>query len=220
MNTPSSRQGNLTRYAVYLVFYLIVIGIKKLTVLNDHVNKIGYFFFLVFALFTLYFYIRQFNREQRFFERKKGMPLLADYGFIVGVSILVILGRVFISYLQAKGTVPLMGFQLLYQKDECNLLFWFLMFSIGILLPVMQVYLTTGFFFNYGFRAQNMTSGIVGIICSGLFFGILNFQASFSLFILNSFYGMLFAWSYLYSQRIMMPIYLAILNGIFMVILA
>lgn len=220
MNTPSSRQGNLTRYAVYLVFYLIVIGIKKLTVLNDHVNKIGYFFFLVFALFTLYFYIRQFNREQRFFERKKGMPLLADYGFIVGVSILVILGRVLISYLQAKGTVPLMGFQLLYQKDECNLLFWFLMFSIGILLPVMQVYLTTGFFFNYGFRAQNMTSGIVGIICSGLFFGILNFQASFSLFILNSFYGMLFAWSYLYSQRIMMPIYLAILNGIFMVILA
>lgn len=220
MNTPSSRQGNLTRYAVYLVFYLIVIGIKKLTVLNDHVNKIGYFFFLIFALFTLYFYIRQFNREQRFFERKTGMPLLADYGFIVGVSILVILGRVFISYLQAKGTVPLMGFQLLYQKDECNLLFWFLMFSIGILLPVMQVYLTTGFFFNYGFRAQNMTSGIVGIICSGLFFGILNFQASFSLFILNSFYGMLFAWSYLYSQRIMMPIYLAILNGIFMVILA
>lgn len=220
MNTPSSRQGNLTRYAVYLVLYLIVIGIKKLTVLNDHVNKIGYFFFLIFALFTLYFYIRQFNREQRFFERKTGMPLLADYGFIVGVSILVILGRVFISYLQAKGTVPLMSFQLLYQKDECNLLFWFLMFSIGILLPAMQVYLTTGFFFNYGFRAQNMTSGIVGIICSGLFFGVLNFQASFSLFVLNTFYGMLFAWSYLYSQRIMMPIYLAILNGIFMVILA
>lgn len=220
MNTPSSRQGNLTRYAVYLVLYLIVIGIKKLTVLNDHVNKIGYFFFLIFALFTLYFYIRQFNREQRFFERKTGIPLLADYGFIVGVSILVILGRVFISYLQAKGTVPLMSFQLLYQKDECNLLFWFLMFSIGILLPAMQVYLTTGFFFNYGFRAQNMTSGIVGIICSGLFFGVLNFQASFSLFVLNTFYGMLFAWSYLYSQRIMMPIYLAILNGIFMVILA
>jgi hypothetical protein len=32
------------------------------------------------------------------------MPLLADYGFIVGVSILVILGRIFVSYLQAKGS--------------------------------------------------------------------------------------------------------------------
>ena len=220
MNTPSSRQGNLTRYAVYLVLYLIVIGVKKLTLLSDRVNKIGYFFFLIFALFTLYFYIRQFNREQRFFEKKPSMPLLADYGFIVGVSILVILGRIFISYLQAKGTVPLMNFQVIYQKGECNLLFWFFIFSIGILIPAMQVYLTTGFFFNYGFRAQNMTSGIDGIICSGFFFGILNFQTSFALFIINSLYGMLLAWSYLYSQRIMMPIYLAILNGIFMVILA
>lgn len=70
MNTPSSRQGNLTRYIVYLVLYLIVIGVKKLALLNDHVNKIGYFFFLLCALFTLYFYIRQFNREQRFFEKK------------------------------------------------------------------------------------------------------------------------------------------------------
>ncbi|EFB61902.1 hypothetical protein HMPREF9209_1834 [Lactobacillus gasseri 224-1] len=52
------------------------------------------------------------------------------------------------------------------------------------------------------------------------FFGILNFQASLALFVINSLYGMLFAWSYLYSQRILMPIYLAILNGIFMVILA
>ena len=113
-----------------------------------------------------------------------------------------------------------MNFQVIYQKGECNLLFWFFIFSIGILIPAMQVYLTTGFFFNYGFRAQNMTSGIVGIICSGFFFGILNFQTSFALFIINSLYGMLLAWSYLYSQRIMMPIYLAILNGIFMVILA
>lgn len=113
-----------------------------------------------------------------------------------------------------------MSFQITYQKAECNLLFWFLIFSTGLLLPAMQVYLTTGFFFNYGFRAQNMVSGIVGIMCSGFFYGILNFQTSFSLFILNSLYGMLFAWSYLYSQRIMMPIYLAILNGIFMVILA
>ena len=220
MNTPSSRQGNLTRYIVYLVLYLIVIGVKKLALLNDHVNKIGYFFFLLCALFTLYFYIRQFNREQRFFEKKPTMPLLADYGFIVGVSILVILGRVFVSYLQAKGSVPLMSFQIIYQKAECNLLFWFLIFSTGLLLPAMQVYLTTGFFFNYGFRAQNMVSGIVGIMCSGFFYGILNFQSSFSLLILNSLYGMRFAWSYLYSQRIMMPIYLAILNGIFMVILA
>lgn len=220
MNTPSSRQGNLTRYVVYLVLYLIVIGVKKLTLLNANVNKIGYFFFLLFALFTLYFYIRQFNREQRFFEKKVSMPLLADYSFIVGVSVLVILGRIFISYLQAKGSVPLMAFQVIYQKGESNLLFWFLIFSIGILLPAMQVYLTTGFFFNYGFRAQNMVSGIVGMICSGIFFGILNFQPSFVLFVINALYGMLFSWSYLYSQRIMMPIYLAILNGIFMVILA
>lgn len=74
MNTPSSRQGNLTRYIVYLVLYLIVIGVKKLALLNDHVNKIGYFFsYFVPCLLYIFIFVNLIENNDFL---KKGLQCL------------------------------------------------------------------------------------------------------------------------------------------------
>ncbi|MBP2057350.1 membrane protease YdiL (CAAX protease family) [Lactobacillus colini] len=220
LNTPQSKQGNLVRYGVYLFLYLIVIACKTWGLWGKKLHIAGEVFFILISLGVLYFYIRQYNHEQRYFEQRFSLPLLADYGFTIGMSILVIVSRFIVSYLQAQGHLATAYFQLTYAESDSKPLFWFLIFCIGLLLPVLQIFLSTGFFFNYYFRSQDLVSAIAGIIFSGIFFGVLNFQFSISLLVINSLSGMLFAWAYMYTQTIAMPIYLAVLNGMFMVVLA
>lgn len=219
VNTPQSKSGNLVRYGVYLFLYFIVIACKIWGLWNKKLHVAGAIFFVIVGLFVLYFYIRRYNREQRYFEKRFSMPLLGDYGFTIGMSLFVIVSRFTISYLQAQGKLPTAYFQQAYAKNESTLLFWFLIVCLGLLLPALQIFLSTGFFFNYYFRSQDLVTAIAGIVFSGLFFGILNFQFPISLVVVNSLYGMLFAWSYMYTQTIAMPLYLAILNGMFMVVL-
>lgn len=135
------------------------------------------------------------------------------------MTILTIASRLLISYLQAKGKLAFSTFQTAYLKHETTPIFWFFIFSIGILLPVLQQFLVNGFFFNYFFRKTNAISAVVGVICSGCFFSLLSGQFAFSLLVVNLIYGMAFAWSYLYSQTLWIPIYLSVLNGTFTVIL-
>ncbi len=219
-NAPTSMQGNLIRYGVYIVLYLLVFGLKSLSVLGSKVHLVGVIFFVLFSAVVLLFYIRRFNREKsRYFKPAFSLSFLGDYGFILGMTILVIASRIFIAYLQAKGRIPLTRYQMVYAKKDSTPLFWFLIFSHGFILPVLQQFLTVGFFFNYGFRKDSLITGILGIICSGLFFSVLNFQCSLSLFIIDAIIGMTLAWSYLYSQSLWIPMYLAILNGIFAILL-
>ena len=89
----------------------------------------------------------------------------------------------------------------------------------GIILPILQEFLSTGFLFNYAFRKNTLATGIVGIICSGLIFAVLNFQFTPTLFVINALYGALFAWAYLYSQTLWMPMYLAVIAGLLTVIM-
>lgn len=219
VNTPQSSRGNFVRYVVYLFLYALVIACKSWALWNKKLHLAGAIFFIIISLFVLYFYILRYNREQRYFEKRFSMPLLGDYGFTIGMSLFVIVSRFVISYLQAQGKLPAFYFQTVYSESESTLLFWFLLICLGILLPAMQVILSTGFFFNYYFRGQDLVSAIFGIVCSGIFFGILNFQFPLALVVVNSIYGMLFAWSYMYTQTIAMPMYLAMLNGLFMVVL-
>src|SRR5699024_10642906 len=60
---------------------------------------------------------------------------------------------------------------------------------------------------------------IMGIIVSGLIYSLLNFQNSVVLFIIDAIYGMVFAWSYMYTQTLLMPIYLAVVSGVLTVIM-
>ena len=219
MNTPVSRQGNFTRYVVYMVLYLIVLGCRFLGTFNHNFHLFGAVLFVIVAAPVLLFYIRQFNHEQRYFIKGFKLSFLGDYLFTLGTTFLVIMARITFSYLQMKGKVPKLNIQVIYASHESNGLYWFYIFALGIVLPAMQQYLTNGFFFNYFFRESSATTAVLGITASGLFFSILNLQFSLAIFIINILFGMIFAWSYLYAQSLWMPVYLSILNGVLMIVL-
>lgn len=219
MNTPESREGNLIRYSVYLVGYLLAIGVVKLVTRNSTLRIWDLILFALIIAMVLLFYIYRFNREQRFFERQMTLTWLGDLGLTIGLTILITGLRILVMYFQAYSRLSSYGFQTAYLKHENIPMFWFLILAVGIILPILQEFLATGFLFNYLFRGDSIYSAILGIGFSGLIFSVLNFQASLPLFLINFVFGAIFAWSYLYTQTLWMPIYLAIINGLLMVIM-
>lgn len=219
MNTPESREGNLIRYAVYLAGYLMARGVVKIVTMNSSLKIWDLILFVLITVMVLLFYIYRFNREQRFFQRDFVLPWLGNYGATVILTLIVIMTRIGVSWLQAYNKVSWYGFQAEYLKHESVPMFWFLLVAIGIVLPILQEYLATGFLFNYMFRRDKVSVAILGMLTSGILFSLFNFQMSIPLFFINIFYGALFAWSYLYTQTLWMPIYLSVLNGVMLVIM-
>lgn len=219
MNTPESREGNLIRYLFYAVGYLMAIGVVKLVTKNTVVHIWDLILYVLITAMVTLFYVYRFNREQRFFQRRYSLPWLGDLGFTIGMTILITVLRIFVMYFQEYGKISKYGFQIIYLKHESVAMFWFLMLAYGILLPILQEFLSTGFLFNYQFRKDNMSVAILGIVVSGLIFSILNFQLSLPLFLIDTIFGAIFAWSYLYTQSIWMPMYLAVLNGLLLVMM-
>lgn len=219
MNTPESREGNFIRYVVYFIGYLMAAGVVKLVTMKSPLKIWDIILFVLIAAMVLLFYVYRFNREQRFFERSFVMPWLGNYAATIGLTLVVVATRIGVSWLQAYNKISWYDFQAQYLKHESVPMFWFLIAAIGVVLPILQQFLTNGFFFNYAFRKSDPGVALVGMVCSGLLFSILNFQTSIPLFVINLAYGMLFAWSYLYTQTLWMPIYLSIVNGVLLVIM-
>lgn len=219
MNTPVSREGNLIRYSVYLAGYLIVIGINKLVRSNAKVRIWDVILFALMTAAVLLFYIYRYNSENRFFKKDTELSFLDNFGAVVAMTIVVAIGRIGVSYLQAYGKLPSYGFQSLYLKHESVNMFWFLVVANGVILPVMLEFLTSGFLFNYLFRGSNPMTGFVGMIASGLIFACLSFEFQIPLFIVNFIFGAFFAWSYLFTHSIWTPIYLAAVSGIMMIVM-
>lgn len=219
VNTPRSGQGNFIRYIIYLIAYIVLIGATMLVVRKTPLHLWDLIFLGIVSAMVLLFYIYRFNREQRFFNRQFVLPLLGNYSFAVIMTLIIAASRILFSYLQAYGHIPKYSFQENFIKIDTSTLFWVLIIVQGIVIPTLQIYLSSGFFFNYLFRDTDVVTGIIGMIISGLIFSTLNFQFSLPLLLINIVYGILFAWSYLYTQTIITPIYLAIVNGIMMVIL-
>ena len=190
LNTPESREGNVIRYAVYLICYLLVFAVVKLVTRKSPLHVWDLILFGVVAAMILLFYVYRYNRENRFFARDFKLPWLGNFSAVVLLTLVLTATRISISYLQAYGKIP-----------------------------ILQEFLATGFLFNYAFRRDSVQVAVVGIIVSGLIFSVLNYQSSLINFIIEAIYGMLFAWSYLYSQTIYMPIYLAILSSVLTVIM-
>lgn len=214
MNTPESREGNLIRYAIYLIGYLMAVGVSKLVTLNSPIRIWDIILFALVAVMVLLLYIYRFNREQRYFKRYPTMSWLSDYGLTVGLTLIITVSRICFSWLQAYNKVGLYGFQATFLQNEAVSSFWFMMAAVGIVIPALQAFLTTGFLFNYCFRTNNKRMATLGIVCSGILFSLLNFQMSGVILLINVFYGMLFAWVYLYTQTIWLPIYLAVINSV------
>lgn len=219
MNTPESREGNLIRYIVYAVGYLMAVGVVKLVINKTPPRLWDLVLFILIAAMVTLFYIYRFNREQRFFQRRYSLPWLGDLGFTIGITILVTALRILVMYFQSYNKISFYGFQASYIKHENVGMFWFLIIAEGIILPILQEFLATGFLFNYAFRRDSRLVAVSGILVSGIIFSILNLQLSFLLFVINVVFGAIFAWVYLYTQSIWMPMYLAVLNGLLMIVL-
>lgn len=219
MNTPQSREGNVIRYAVYLAGYVAVFAVVKLVTRKSPVHIWDLILFGLVAAMILLFYVYRFNREQRFFARDFKLPWLGSLSTVVLLTLVITVTQISISYLQSYGRISHYDFQLIYAKSESVNMFWFLIVVQGIVLPILQEFLATGFLFNYAFRRSTKQVAIMGIIVSGLIYSLLNFQNSVVLFIIDAIYGMVFAWSYMYTQTLLMPIYLAVVSGVLTVIM-
>lgn len=219
MNTPQSREGNVIRYAVYLAGYVAVFAVVKLVTRKSPVHIWDLILFGLVAAMILLFYVYRFNREQRFFARDFKLPWLGSLSTVVLLTLVITVTQISISYLQSYGRISHYDFQLIYAKSESVNMFWFLIVVQGIVLPILQEFLATGFLFNYAFRRNTKQVAIIGIIVSGLIYSLLNFQNSVVLFIIDAIYGMMFAWSYMYTQTLLMPIYLAVVSGVLTVIM-
>lgn len=219
MNTPQSREGNVIRYAVYLAGYVAVFAVVKLVTRKSPVHIWDLILFGLVAAMILLFYVYRFNREQRFFARDFKLPWLGSLSTVVLLTLVITVTQISISYLQSYGRISHYDFQLIYAKSESVNMFWFLIVVQGIVLPILQEFLATGFLFNYAFRRNTKQVAIMGIIVSGLIYSLLNFQNSVVLFIIDAIYGMMFAWSYMYTQTLLMPIYLAVVSGVLTVIM-
>ena len=219
MNTPQSREGNVIRYAVYLAGYVAVFAVVKLVTRKSPVHIWDLILFGLVAAMILLFYVYRFNREQRFFARDFKLPWLRSLSTVVLLTLVITVTQISISYLQSYGRISHYDFQLIYAKSESVNMFWFLIVVQGIVLPILQEFLATGFLFNYAFRRNTKQVAIMGIIVSGLIYSLLSFQNSVVLFIIDAIYGMVFAWSYMYTQTLLMPIYLAVVSGVLTVIM-
>lgn len=219
MNTPQSREGNVIRYALYLAGYVAVFAVVKLVTRKSPVHIWDLILFGLVAAMILLFYVYRFNREQRFFARDFKLPWLGSLSTVVLLTLVITVTQISISYLQSYGRISHYDFQLIYAKSESVNMFWFLIVVQGIVLPILQEFLATGFLFNYAFRRNTKQVAIMGIIVSGLIYSLLNFQNSVVLFIIDAIYGMVFAWSYMYTQTLLMPIYLAVVSGVLTVIM-
>lgn len=220
MNTPTSREGNLIRYAVYLLGYLLTAGLGKLLTNKGLLHVWDIILFILVAAAVLLFYAFRFNREQRYFSRQFYVPWLGDFGFLVSLTIGLTASRILLMYLQTYHHLPWYSFQVILIRQPSRMMFWFMLLMSGLILPVLQEFLATGFLFNYAFRKDSVTSGVLGLIASGLLYTVLAFQPAPLLLLINFLYGLLFAWSYLYTQNFRVPLYLAVVNGILLVIMA
>lgn len=219
MNTPESREGNLIRYAVYVVGYLMALGVVKLVSAKPLLHVWDLILFALISAMVLLFYIYRFNREERFFQPLFYVPWLGDFGLVVGLTLGVTATRILVMYLQAYNHISWYNFQATFLAHPTKNMFWFLILAQGIILPILQEFLATGFLFNYLFRKNTVPMAIAGIVTSGLIFTVLNFQTSLPLLLIDFLYGMLFAWSYLYTQSLWLPLYLAVVNGILIMIM-
>lgn len=219
MNTPASREGNLIRYIVYFICYLMTAGVIKLVIENLSIHIWNFILFATISLMVLLFFIYRFNREQRFFAPGLARSWISNFALIIGMTLLITVFRISISWLQSYNHLQLYGLQTTYLHHEGVENYWFFVIALGIVLPILQEFLITGFLFNYAFRRDNVPTAIWGIITSGILFSLLNWQNSATLLLINFFFGAIFAWSYLYTQTLWMPIYLSVLNGVLLLIM-
>ncbi|MEW4587014.1 CPBP family glutamic-type intramembrane protease, partial [Lactobacillus crispatus] len=206
-DSPNSPEGNGIRYLCYLLGYMVVLAVYKFVTKDLPPSILDMTFFFVASIGILYFITSRYNAEEkRYFSSYYEAPFLSHFWVTVGLFFLVTALRISIDYLQALKQMPMFTYQYNYQVNNSQQLFWFLVMSKGIILPLLQLYILVGFFFNYFFRYNDKKTAFIGILVSGLAFCLCNFCPSPIILALEVLIGMIIAWSYLYSQALWMPL--------------
>lgn len=219
VNSPASKQGNLVRMSGYLLGYMLVFMFQRILSRQKTISPLWELLFFVLAAVVTFFSIYRYNREERFFDKDEDKVSLVNDLKVTALFTVIILGlRVFIAWKQSSGSLPDYSLAAVYQAHASNQMFWFQIISQGLILSALQAYLSVGFFFNYAFRTGGKLAAIAGLLCSGLFFAILNWQFIPALFLANAIVGAFIAWSFLYTRNFLVAIYLSLLNGLIFVI--
>ena len=97
MNTPESREGNVIRYAVYLIGYVMVFAVVKLVTRKSPLHVWDLILFGVVTAMILLFYVYRYNRENRFFARDFKLPWLGNFSAVVLLTLVLSATRISIS---------------------------------------------------------------------------------------------------------------------------
>lgn len=221
MNTPASLFGNVVRYAIFAGI-TVLISLSQPFFLNSDNPKIVMIGLDLGILIVAWLFFRwRFRKEQTFFSDTppvKGAVMNSSFGFVWFFLIMIGVLHLMVAWLQITGKLPS------FHKGQADsdfktLGFWGYVLTSGVFLPILKQYVATGFFFNYFFRSSSSGSTLLGIVFSGLIFGILQFQAFGLPLMMEIGFGMLFALLYLRLNRLTVPCVFAIFSQLLFILL-
>lgn len=221
MKSPASRLGNSVRFIIFFALAIVTTWLRNMTFDQNKISGLfGLLFFSIAAL-TLLFFIRQFNLEKRYFSDR--LNSLSDvfnnaFGFVIVMFLAVGGLTLLIAWLQVDGKLPVFS-QEATSFEVVDVGFWLNILMSGILMPIVNQYLVSGFFFNYFFRVESHLNIVLGMLFSGLLFALLQFQPWFMPAFLQASFGWLFALSYLRTNNLTVPIFLNIFSAILFIVL-
>lgn len=222
MRSPASFFGNLVRFIFFTALVLLAIWLKNMAFADNRVSETFVVLFMALAIIMLWFFIRQFNLEQQYFmvrPNTRQQVLSNASGFITLMLLIIGALNLLIAWLQTDNKLPAF-INTVGHFDINDGGFWLNILLVGIILPILEQLLVTGFLFNYAFRGSRPVTAVVGIVISAILFAILQFQPLMMPFVIQLWFGLLFAMSYLYTRRIEVPICLNIFSAILMIVLA
>ncbi|GAX04838.1 hypothetical protein IWT25_00132 [Secundilactobacillus pentosiphilus] len=170
------------------------------------------------AILVLYTWLYQ-RQLKRYNPRRLGHWAFNRHriGQLVMFFMLMLAVQVGWSQLIIHHLLPIPSNQSALNGQIRQLPFWNMAYGVAI-APVFEEYLFRGFFFNFFFSKNSLTSNVLGVLVSGLIFGYLH-TMSFS--VTTLFYaslGWVLAGAYLYFKDIRYSIALHFLNNLWAVI--
>ncbi|UQS84206.1 CPBP family glutamic-type intramembrane protease [Bombilactobacillus thymidiniphilus] len=165
--------------------------------------------------------VKRYRHENSAFidEKQSLWRGIGEYFSLILFTILVVgIFLTVISYLKAHGRFPYLVGDTDY-LDRGKVAFWFDLVASGLIISVEQQFVTTGFLFNYFWRKPKLSSTILGIISSGLIFGLLNMEIAhlinfFIYFIIGCLLATIYLATHNFKISIMLGVFIALLRVI------
>lgn len=222
MNVLKSPTLRGTWYVIWLIMVVISQHLEQLSIGNKSIRWTYAVLFLIVSALFLLMMVGRYRHEQLSFEGSapnlfEGLGLF--FGFVTFIALIIGIFLFLISYLKAQGRLPSLKVSSDY-LDRGLLVFWFDLLASAFIVAVEQQFVVTGFFFNYFFRENTLTSALLGIIISGILYGLLNMEVfHFINFFIYCAIGCLLAVVYLATQNFQISLLLGIFVAILRVIL-